>query len=646
MLFCRFALLISLGFTVTTGAQARMVESPDYHHAFSSLDSGSAQSVENMVNRGSDSILNEVLRGTLMARPSNTYSFAELNDFVTEHPDWPNLRGILMITEQKIPANASSEQIVNWFNAHPPFTGIGFYRYIDALNMLGQTTIVPTLVKARWVNHDFSPDEIAAFQARFAPLLTAQDHQARLDRLLWANNIGAARGMYSVVSAGAQAVAEARIAMANQLSKASALLSRVPASRQNDPGLLFERLREAVRSNDDQTALDILLRAPEDLGQPESWWNQRNIMIRRVMDRRDYTLAYRLAANHGLDAGFNFTQAEFVAGWLALRFLNRPDLAHHHFAALLEKASTPMSRARGAYWLGRTLEVEGDKTEAEQTYEMAAALNTTFYGQLATTRLYAAPTLVAATEPPIPANVRAQFYARDVIMAAQHLNRIGQTARAETFFRAAQNYATQRVEFVLLMELAYHLQRPDWVIGAAKAAAQKNMLVEAGAFPILSTPMPTPPDPAFTHALIRQESLFNTDAGSPVGARGLMQLMPGTAKEEAKKLGLPFRAYRLTDPEYNLRLGTSFVQSQLNQFNGSIVLALAAYNAGAHRVHEWMQQYGDPRTPQVDPIDWIEMIPVYETRNYVQRIIENLQFYRARLNGGHAPLMILKDLRK
>ncbi|NTU77277.1 MAG: lytic transglycosylase domain-containing protein [Alphaproteobacteria bacterium] len=305
-----------------------------------------------------------------------------------------------------------------------------------------------------------------------------------------------------------------------------------------------------------------------------------------------------------------------------------------------------MTRARGAYWLGRAYEALGDKREAEQSYETAAALSMTYHGQLALTRLYAQPEIKALPEPPIPANVRLRFFARDVVQAAERLLKIGQADRARLFFKAATEAAEQRYEYALLMDLAYKLQRPDWAITAAKAANQKNIIVGSGAFPVLSIHIPTPPDPAFTHALIRQESLFNSSVGSPAGARGLMQLMPGTAKGVAKKLGMAYEPERLAESSYNLRLGTTYAQEQLDNFDGSFILALAGYNAGPRRVREWIEQNGDPRTSRIDPIDWIEMIPIYETRNYIQRILENYQVYRARLRGGQAPLTLLQDLKR
>jgi soluble lytic murein transglycosylase len=620
--------------------------SSNYQSAFASIESGQCGPAESMVSHGADPVLNMVLRGLLMAQPGNNYSFDDLAGFVTDHPDWPGLNGILMIAEQKIPSGASADQIANWFSAHPALTLAGFYRQIEALNELGQDAKAAGLVRDRWINRDFSNDEFSAFQARFGHVLTAQDHRARLDHLLWDNNITGARAMFPLVGTNTKAMAEARLALSNQLNNAESYLARVPSHYHNDPGLLYERLRWRRKNNLDDSAIEILEQAPGQLGRPDNWWDERNIMIRRVMERRDYRLAYKLAADHGLQSGFDFIQAEFLAGWLALRFLNRPDRAHDHFKALLNAAATPISRARGAYWLGRSLEELGDKAAAEQAYETAAALNTTYYGQLALARLYANPVIRSDPEPAIPANVRSAFFARDSVKAIEHLTRIGQKDLARGFFKSVSDYSNQRFEFVLLMELAYELQRPDWAINASKAAAQKNMLVGAGSFPVLSMHIPTPPELAFTHALIRQESLFNADAGSSAGARGLMQLMPGTAKGICRKLDIRYSDSRLTDPDFNVRLGTAFVQQQLDQFDGSIILALAAYNAGPRRAREWIEQFGDPRRSRVDPIDWVEMMPIYETRNYVQRIIENLQFYRARLNGGQAPLTIVRDLKR
>ncbi|MDD3287835.1 MAG: lytic transglycosylase domain-containing protein [Alphaproteobacteria bacterium] len=627
-------------------ASAASPDAQNYRRALSAIEAGRVEQALDIAAHGRDPVLNKVIKSYAMAQPGNNFSFHEMAEFITTHPDWPCIKGILMIAEQKIPQSYTNEQVINWFNAYAPVTLIGFYRYTDALEAAGNAQKAYSLVRARWIERDFSNDELTVFHGRFSHILSLKDHHARLDRLLWENEITDARQMYKFVDSGVKALAEARLGLSNQLSNAESLVSKVPDHWQNDPGLLFERLKWRRKNNLDESAIEILSNAPAQLIRPDKWWDERNIMIRRAMERKDFKLSYRLAADNGLIAGSDFVDAEFIAGWLALKFLNRPDLARTHFDNILQSATSPISRARGSYWLGRTMEVLGDKREAEQSYENAAALNTTFYGQLAATRLYAKPTIVASPEPAIPRKVLNEFMRRDLTQAIERLYRIGATDRARIFFKAATESADQRVEFVLLTELAYRLKRPDWAITAAKAANQKNMIMASNAYPILSMHIPSPPDPAFTHSLIRQESLFNADALSPAGARGLMQMLPRTAKDVARKVGVPFKAQRLNDPDYNVLLGTYFIQEQINRFDGSYILALAAYNAGPGRVREWINLFGDPRDTKTDPIDWLEIIPIYETRNYVQRIMENFQIYRARLNGGKANLTILQDLRR
>lgn len=645
------ALLLTLGLAgACPPAQARQVltRAPDhsYEAAFDAMDSGQTDVVYRVMQRGSDPVLNKVLKAYLMAQPGNDYSFDELAAFVTDNPDWPGLKGILMIAEQKIPASANAKQVANWFNAYPPLTAAGFYRYIDALDGTGQTRIAESQVRNHWIEASFSKNDREAYYARYSPLLGTKDHAARLDRLLWEQDAASARAMFPYVSKGLQALAEARLGLASGKGNPESLIAKVPASLQHDSGLLFERLRFRRQKDDDSGAIEILSNAPAPLVHPEIWWKERHIIIRRVIEKKEFALAYRLASHHGLHSGFPLAEAEFLSGWLSLRFLNKPTQAETHFKRLIDATSAPISQGRGYYWLGRTYEALGRKNDAEQAYEAAATLDTTFYGQLATTRLYAKPTIHASSEPSVPAGVQSTFFGRDSIRAIEKLYAMHQTTRAETFFRAALTASSQRVAFALLLELAYELQRPDWAVVAAKAANQKNFILRGAAYPLLAMNIPSPPEIALTHALIRQESQFQADAGSRAGARGLMQLMPGTAKGVAGKLGVRYSPDRLTDPDYNVMLGTAFIERQIDNFNGSYVLALAGYNAGPRRVREWVDLYGDPRTREVDPVDWIELIPIYETRNYVQRIMENLQFYRARLSQGPVPLRLLEDLKR
>ncbi|MDR3450577.1 MAG: lytic transglycosylase domain-containing protein [Alphaproteobacteria bacterium] len=646
----RFSLLLLTLLMMATPAWAKphAAETPAqfYHKAFQALDAGDVRQAESYAARGRDPVLNKIVTFYAMALPGNDYSYAEMADFIANNPGWPGLRGVQMIAEQKIPAGMAPQKIVAWFGDHPPVTLIGFYRYVDALNQIGRADAALAAIRTRWIEGDFTGDEMEAFFTRFAALLDPGALWARLDRLLWKNDVVGARRIMPYVDASDQAVAEARLALAAQDRNAERLADRVPSAAQSDPGLFYQKLRALVHANQDDDADEMLLNAPADAAHADAWWELREIMARRAMAKHDYDLAYRLSDIRASGNPKVISFSEFLAGWLALRFLNQPEEAHTHFQNLYDNATMPVSRARGAYWLGRAYEAQGDRNAAEQAYEDAAIFNTTYYGQLAATKIDDKPVLTAKADPPLPEPARRKIMDRDIYRAILRLAESGENDRAYAFFHAAAEAASERAEFVVLTEIAARLHRPDLGIQTVKTANQKDMLVENGGFPLIDQHVPTPPEPAFTHALIRQESMFNPDAGSNAGARGLMQLMPRTARDVARHMGLQYRESRLLNPGYSLQLGTAFVQQQIEHFNGSYILALAGYNAGAGRVREWIAAYGDPRDANVDAIDWVESIPLDETRNYVERILENIQIYRAKLAGGTAPLLIIKDLKR
>lgn len=627
-------------------ALASDLSAQNYKKAFKELDLGHTENAMAFVVHGRDPILNKVILSSYMATPGNTNRFEEMAVFVGENPEWPGLNGILAIAEQKIPSYFTSMQVINWFIAHPPQSLPGVYRYADALSAEGKTDALVRLVRGRWTEGSLSPDDLVVFATRYSSLLNRDVNWARLDRLLWKNDIANVRLMYRYITPDQKALAEARLNLAQHPHNIDAILKRAPPAWQKDPGFKMEILRADIANKSDEKALSILFDNPESLGHSDAWWDLRQVVARRLMERHDYARAYRLIDVHGVLTDKNKMQAEFLAGWIALRFLNQPEDAEKHFEKFCDIASTPVSRARGSYWLGRTYEVLDDKDAAEQSYQDAAVLNTTYYGQLAALRLSPNPVLQIRAEPVVPKLTRDEFYGRNIVIASDHLIALGEIERSHTFFKAALENASQRFEFVLLSELAYKWKRLDWAIETAKTANQKNLLLAASGFPLLPHQLPTPPEPAFTYALIRQESQFNTNAASPAGAVGLMQLMPKTAKGMAREIGVHFNKSQLDNPDYNLRLGRAYILSLLNHYNGSYVLTLAAYNAGPVHVTNWIGEFGDPRNSNVDPIDWVELIPVSETRNYVQRILESIQTYRAEENNGEAPLLILKDLRR
>ncbi|HSO43108.1 MAG TPA: lytic transglycosylase domain-containing protein, partial [Rhodospirillales bacterium] len=349
--------------------------------------------------------------------------------------------------------------------------------------------------------------------------------------------------------------------------------------------------------------------------------------------------AYRLVSAHALSEPADYAEAEWFAGWIALRFLKKPDLARGHFLIMVKFVRFPISVAGAAFWAGRAGEAAGDKPFAMAWYRTAAAHPTTFYGRLAAERVSPESTLILPPEPRPSATERAAFAGHELVRATRLLAAHGQDDAARAFIRSLGEIGQAPAWQATTAALASEVGGTGLGVATAKRAMREGFFLFEQAYPLMALPLvserlPHPVEPALVLAMIRQESEFDRGAVSSAGARGLMQLMPGTAKQVAASLNLPYSPDRLTrDPAYNVKLGRAYLSKLLSSFDGSVALAFAAYNAGPARVRQWLDTYGDPRNGRVDLIDWIEMLPFAETRNYVQRAIENRWVYQARLNG-------------
>lgn len=458
--------------------------------------------------------------------------------------------------------------------------------------------------------------------------------------------------MLPLVPSDWQALAKARTAVRRDADGSTALINAVPPSLKDDPGLAYERYLYRVANGRWEDAEAFLLRrsaSAEALGKPDMWMERRANLARQALRRGDVSAAYALAArNFGNgDSGSDYADAEWVAGYVALTRMNDPRRAAAHFERFRQAVFTPISVGRAGYWLGLAHERAGDAAAARAAYLAAAAHQTSFYGQLAAERVGAPADRRLAGEERAPDWRRQAFMRSSVVQAGYFLSLAGDDARAAQFLRHAADGlpAEQRAA---LAQMASDLGRPHVGVRIAKDAAGDGMLLANQSYPlheIARTDWPVATE--FALAIARQESEFNPRAVSPAGAKGLMQLMPGTAKQVSGALGIGYDAGRLTsDPMYNARLGTGYLAKMLARYDGSYVLAAAAYNAGPGRVDEWLAAFGDPRRPDVDTIRWIETIPFEETRNYVMRVMEGLHVYRARLNGAASPVRLATDIER
>lgn len=403
-----------------------------------------------------------------------------------------------------------------------------------------------------------------------------------------------------------------------------------------DPGLLYERLRWRRKNDLDAGAVEILRRMPsaDKIHNLEDWWKERHIIIRRLSEKKDWKNAYALAAAHKQKEGLSFAQAEWLAGFLALRYLHQPARAYTHFDKLYRGVSSPISQARAAYWAGRASEGFKDKTISQRWYKIAAAKRTTFYGQMAAAELRMADSLPHMALPTLTSDDKTRMESQELMRAAILLARAGLHKQAAQFFKAFTAKEDTPAAYYFAAHKAADLDLTNTALSIAKQATNKGMFLTAQSYPVITGNMRgVNLEWALVHSIIRQESMFDTAAQSPAGALGLMQLMPATAREVAGKAGLSYSHLRLTsDPSYNITLGSSYLGRLLKRYDGSYPLAIAAYNAGPGRVDQWIKTFGDPRIGQVSLIDWIELIPIYETRNYVQRVMEAVYIYRLRLH--------------
>ncbi len=683
------AMLICLGIGLCPQQMAWAMSSADtatYKQAFRAADKGKFEEAIALAKRTDEALPAQVLLWMALTQPGADASWDALNGFMKRHPDWPNQAALRRNAEAKMPADMPYAQVREWFEKNPPLTLTGFGRYVDALMETGSSDKAIQAVRDRYVNGSFGATEERDYRGRYISLLQPGDHVARLNRLLWEEKVEEARRVMPLVGPGLQAVAEARIALAAMSPGVDGALRRVPAELNNDPGLQYDRTRWRRRKDMDAAALELLSeKIPDEAQHAADWWTERHILARRLMEEGQFQRAYDLVAAHATKEGLAFAQAEFLAGWLALRKLNKPDVAEKHFEALFRGTTSPVSKSRGAYWVGRALEEIGDKERSVSWYETATEYGGTFYGLLAADHLNKPAGSTLPPEPTPTAEERKAFERREMVRIVELLSRIegSDSDRVTLFLRKLALDAKSGETYRMVGELALASKRPDMAVTTARAAWQDGYLLRTEGFPTLSTKVPARPEIALIHGIIRQESNFRDDVTSAAGARGLMQVMPTTAsgvvhqqtkapekppvkaaisskpqskatdKKNTKKPNAkpvakapPKKKYDadrlISDPRHNVEVGSSYLADMVDKFDGSYVLAIASYNAGPGRVSGWLRDYGDPRSSGVDIIDWIETMPIYETRNYVQRVLENLHIYRARM--GQPPMRMTHDL--
>jgi soluble lytic murein transglycosylase len=584
---------------------------------------------------------------------SRQVGLSRIEWFLRTHPSWPGSATIRRRAEEALwNEDAEPAHVRAFFGATPPSTEEGKLALARALLAGGEGDKAAAWVRDAWRHDVTTPAFEDKLYERFGAMLTADDHEYRAERLFFAERVDQALRIAARAGGAYQAVAKARAAVIRNAKNAGALLEAVPREGRREPGYLIalsQYHRRADRPKEAAAALMAAVRDPSQLGDADEWWVERRLVARDMIEAGDPRTAYQLCRDHSAVSREDRAEAEFHAGWIALRFLKDPGTASRHFAALDGVAQTTLSRSRAAYWQGRAAEAGGDTGRARGHYDAASRFSTAYYGQLARARLGLKDLPLRAIPKP-SAEDRAVFERTPAARALRILYVMKERDLAVSLAAAYAESENDNGQLALLAELVGQQMDVRSMLAVGKAALSRGLPLELLAYPTIGIPSfearGNAVEASVVYAIARQESAFNPAAMSPVGARGLLQLMPGTAKITAKQAGLPYDLKRLTsDPVYNATLGAYHLGHLVDNYDGSYIMTFAAYNAGPGRVKQWVAKYGDPRSGQIDPIDWVELIPFTETRNYVQRVMENVQVYRARL-ANRSALLIEADLRR
>ena len=606
-----------------------------------------ATSVESTI---SDPVAGKLVEWAILRSDEADLDFPRYAAFISANPAWPGISALRRRAEAALwQRPASSRTVIEFFRNDPPRTAKGRFALARALLAEGDRGGAQAWVREAWRKDSFSADTESQARDIFAGLIAAGDDKARMDARFDVEDDDAALRAARHLGAVEAAIAKARSAVINRSGKAKTLLEEVPAEGRHDPGYIFSHVQWLRRADKIVEAAQWMMAAPreaERLGDVDQWWVERRLIARKLLDLGDLKSAYAVANGAATPINENYRgEQQFTAGWIALRFLHEPSVAFGHFARIAEGVVNPITLARSYYWQGRAMEALGREHDARTYFEKAARYPTAYYGQLARARLgMEGVTLRAVPEPP------ADYYRLEVARAFEILYALDERDMIASMAADLADKSSDTAALTALAEITTHHNDARATLLIGKIALNHGLPLERFAFPDFGVPNYQQIGPeverCIVYSIVRQESAFNSKVVSSANAIGLMQVTPAAGRDTAKRFNVSFDQHRLmADVAYNAQLGTAELGNDIASWHGSYILAFVAYNAGPRRAKEWIEQYGDPRSGKVDPIDWIERIPISETRNYVQRILENMQVYRARF-GTDPRLLIEADLRR
>ena len=567
----------------------------------------------------------------------NNADFFEYKSFIERNEDYPRIGRVKYLAEHKLSTKVLSPQrIIKYFDNEMPLSGYGELILGESFISVGEDEKGINLIKKGWIKADLSRSEMKFLSKKYKNYLTKDDYINRADYLAWENKYWDLKRMLRYLPKDQQLLYTARQLLMSKSYGVDNAINKVPGYLKNDPGLNYDRLKWRRKRGRVDSSLEILLKiknTKEYMVRPDKWWKERAIIARSLIYKKKYAIAYKLTSKHGLKAGPEFADAEWMSGWIALSFLKDPLLAKDHFTKFYNNVGYPISLSRGAYWLAKSNEILGNRDEATKWYKESSKFLTTYYGQLSHLKIAPNKPIQLNDLMDVDKKFTEDFYKKDLVKIVYLLDELNKDKYTKHILRFLANENVDMGSEILAAKLATDISRFDFAIQVSKIASYEKRFHNKYNYPIISTPKYINkrkiPESAFILSIIRQESEFDTSANSSAGAKGLMQLMTYTAKTVAKQANMTYSKSKLTkDPEYNINLGSHYIAGLLLEYDGAYPFAVAAYNAGPKRVKYWKKINKNPQKGQVDYVDWIELIKFKETRNYVQRVLENYNVYR------------------
>ena len=605
--------------------------------AFEAIEKKKWKTALKISRKARDKTLFNLVNYLYLIKPSNNATFYDYVSFINANPNYPRINRLIYLAEHKINLKTNTPMaIMKWFGDRKPLSNFGKIKLGEIYLLQGNFEEGSKLIKEGWVEAKLNKAQLRYLRKKYKKIITVEDNIKRVDWHAWEGKHWDVQRMLRYLPKDETALYRARQLLMSRSYGVDSAISKIPAKFKNDIGLKYDRLKWRRRRGRLDPSLEILFSIPKDpkkLVRPEIWWKERAILTRSLIYKKKYAKAYKVSSNHSMFEGPDYAEAEWLSGWIALTFLDDPNMAIDHFKNFYSNVGYPISLSRGAYWLGRTYKIIKNEQKSEEWFSIATKYLNTYYGQLAFMEINPGKSFSLEDQAKFSEKFEKKFSKNPLVKAVKLLNELDKTKYTKDFLKHLAQLNINDGSEILAGNLAVDIGRYDFAIQISKKASYEKRFHNELNYPVIQTHKvvnnKTMPKPELILSVIRQESEFDQKANSYVGAKGLMQLMTYTAKLVAKQAKLPYSKSRLTDdPSYNIKLGSFYLASLLEEYEGSFPFALAAYNAGPKRVRYWKKINGNPQKGKIDYIDWIELIKFKETRNYVQRVLENINVYR------------------